>query len=72
MLILDTDKPLFALLADVDNFEIWFGSVHNFPAIHSLPVLYRAQTELYDEINSPIVFHVSDDLFRVLVLLKVV
>lgn len=35
MLILDADKPLFVLLADVDNFDIWFGSVHNFPAIHT-------------------------------------
>jgi len=35
MIILDADKPLFALLADVDNFDIRFGSVHNFPAIHT-------------------------------------
>ena len=32
---LDADKLLFALFADVDNFEILFGFVHNFPAIHT-------------------------------------
>ena len=34
MQILDADKLLFALFADVDNFEIRFGFVYNFPAIH--------------------------------------
>ena len=35
MQILNADKLLFALFADVDNFEIRFGFVHNFPAIHT-------------------------------------
>ena len=35
MQILDADKLLFALFADVDNFEIRFSCVHNFPAIHT-------------------------------------
>ena len=40
MQILDADKLTFALLADVDNFEIRFGSVYNFPAIHTICRFY--------------------------------
>ena len=35
MQILNADKLLFALFADVDNFEIRFGFVYNFPAMHT-------------------------------------
>lgn len=35
MQILNADKLLFALFADVDNFEIRFGFVYNFLAIHT-------------------------------------
>ena len=35
MQILDADKLTFALFADVDNFEIRFLFVYNFPAIHT-------------------------------------
>ena len=40
MQILDADKLTFALLADVGNFEIRFGSVYNFPAIHTVCRFY--------------------------------
>ncbi|EER55307.1 hypothetical protein NEIFL0001_2317 [Neisseria flavescens SK114] len=32
---MDADKLPFVLFADVDNFEIWFLFVYNFPAIHT-------------------------------------
>ena len=42
MLILDADKPLFALFADVDKNFLLLYSVGNFLPVHNLSLFYTS------------------------------